>query len=227
MLEAILTYKFRFLAAFFVIFSLTYGVLFALDALPEPPSATDATSETPSPTPVASSSVAVPDSDANSDSKLDVPEPAPPVVEAALPHTLVIDALDRTLDVANPQSRAIADLDAALLESVVRHPDSATLTTEGNVFILGHSSYLPTVRNSAYRALNGIQDLRWGDTLRLRSDDAEHVYRVDRVYEARATDVTVPIADTGAKLTLATCDSFGSIDDRFIVEASRISVHPL
>jgi len=32
--------------------------------------------------------------------------------------------------------------------------------------------------------------------------------------------VTVPIADTGQMLTIATCNSFGSTDDRYIVEAT-------
>jgi sortase (surface protein transpeptidase) len=47
-------------------------------------------------------------------------------------------------------------------------------------------------------------------------------YRVEKVYRARAQDVTVPIADTGNMQTLATCNSFGSVDDRYIVEAKQI-----
>jgi sortase (surface protein transpeptidase) len=110
-----------------------------------------------------------------------LPEPAPVIEEPAsdevvsedpslvtnseLPLTLTIDALDRELSIQNPTSRAIADLDAALLEGVVRHPDSASLGEGGTVFILGHSSYLPIVRNKNYQAFNGLQNLSEGDVI--------------------------------------------------------------
>ena len=92
------------------------------------------------------------------------------------------------------------------------------------MFILGHSSYLPNVFNSNYQAFNGIQNLEWGDTIELKTEDAVYTYRVDKVYQAKAQNVIVPIADTGNMLTLATCNSFGSVDDRYIVEAKRVDV---
>jgi LPXTG-site transpeptidase (sortase) family protein len=142
---------------------------------------------------------------------------------AVLPETLRIPKLDRVVTVLNPASRTIADLDAALLSGVVRHPDSAHLEQLGNVFILGHSSYLPVVRNKNFQAFNGIEQLDWGDTIFITADGVEYEYRVDRVYRARAQEVTVPIAGDEKQLTLATCNSFGSKDDRFIVEASQVA----
>jgi sortase (surface protein transpeptidase) len=172
-----------------------------------------------------------------------VEEPVPPAVPAAapapviesvivtatevpvVPVSLTIPKLGRTVEVRNPVSRTIADLDAALLTGVVRHPDSARLDQEGNVFILGHSSYLPVVTNRNFQAFNGIQNLAWGDVLVVTADDGQqYTYRVERVYRARAQEVVVPIAGTGHRLTLATCNSFGSADDRYIVEAVRLSV---
>jgi LPXTG-site transpeptidase (sortase) family protein len=97
----------------------------------------------------------------------------------------------------------------------------------GNVFILGHSSYLPTVLNKNFQAFNGIQDLAWGDKIEVTSEGYVLTYEVEKVYKAKAADVTIPVADTGARLTLATCNSFGSKDDRFIVEAKRIDVRAL
>jgi LPXTG-site transpeptidase (sortase) family protein len=157
----------------------------------------------------------------------DTATPAPAVVTDALPLTLAIDALDREVTVLNPESSAIADLDAALLSGVVRHPDSATFADTGNMFILGHSSYLPTVRNKNYQAFNGLQNLKAGDVVRLRSASVEYLYTVEKVYKAKAQDVEVPLSGSEARLTLATCNSFGSKDDRYIVEAVLTDEKPL
>jgi LPXTG-site transpeptidase (sortase) family protein len=141
-----------------------------------------------------------------------------------LPTTLYIERLEKTITVLNPRSRTIADLDEALLSGVVRHPDSAHLMQDGNVFILGHSSYLPNVFNENFQAFNGIQNLKWGDTIEVSSGDKTFVYRVEKVFQARAQEVVVPIAGDERLLTLATCNSFGSTDDRYIVEARQVEV---
>ena len=137
------------------------------------------------------------------------------------------EAHHRYFVLVNPESRAVADLDAALLSGVVRHPDSAKLAQNGNVFILGHSSYLPTVMNKNFQAFNGIQQLAWGDTIEVSSGGKVHVFEVEKVFKAQASDLTVPIAGDERRLTLATCNSFGSTDDRFIVEAREIEVRSL
>jgi LPXTG-site transpeptidase (sortase) family protein len=144
--------------------------------------------------------------------------------ERVYPSSLVINTLDRTVAVLNPESRRVADLDAALLEGVVRHPDSAALGEDGTVFLLGHSSYLPNVFNRNFQAFNGIQDLAWGDTIELLAEGVVYEYQVENVYRARAQDVTVPIAGDEPRLVLATCNSFGSVDDRFIVEAKQVAI---
>jgi LPXTG-site transpeptidase (sortase) family protein len=144
-----------------------------------------------------------------------------------LPTSMYIKKLDRTIPILNPSSRAVSDLDTALLEGVVRHPDSAHMAQDGNVFILGHSSYLPSVMNKNFQAFNGIQDLAWGDKIEVTSDNHVLIYEVEKVYKASAEDVTVPVSGTGPRLTLATCNSFGGKDDRFIVEAKRIEVRAL
>jgi LPXTG-site transpeptidase (sortase) family protein len=213
LIDALWVRKVAFLATFFVVFLLSYALLFWLDLLPEPIESesmetTIDESELAIATIVASSSVE------------DTPEPV--ITGPVFPDTIIIDALDREVSVLNPTSRTVSDLDAALLYGVVRHPDSATLEREGTVFVLGHSSYLPTVLNNNFQAFNGIQNLTFGDTIRLMSGDDEYVYRVERVYRAKAQDVTVPIAGDTKRLVLATCNSFGSVDDRYVVEASLV-----
>ena len=224
--------RYRFFGVFFTVLAVTYSFLLIIDFVPEPP---------------ADEVVAHHDTDTlrrenNEEDDLVLADDVvgdmvtsttitTPTPSASPNHTqpirMVIDALDRDITVLNPTSRRVADLDEALRHGAVRHPDAADFAREGNIFILGHSSRLPNVINRNYQIFNGIEDLEWGDIIRVYSEDTEYIYRVDRVYEARASEVTIEIAGTGPRLTLATCDSFGSIDDRFIVEAELQSSRPL
>lgn len=195
--------------------TLTYGFFFAIDFLPEPPKETNGAllaqtgdiSSTTAPQAATTTALSVP--------------------VDPLPVTIVIDSLDKEIPVLNPESRSVSALDTALLSGVVRHPDSADFERTGTIFLLGHSSYLPNVINKNFQAFNGIQDLAWGDIIRLRSSDTEYVYRVDRVYKAKASDAEIAIREGESRLTLATCNSFGSKDDRFVVEASLMSKQAL
>lgn len=155
------------------------------------------------------------------------PEEETEVYVDPLPATIIFDSFEREVAVLNPTSRSVASLDEALLSGVVRHPDSADFANEGTIFLFGHSSYLPNVINKNFQAFNGIQDLVWGDTIRLQSANMEYVYRVDRVYQTKASDAEVAIDRGKPKLTLATCNTFGSKDDRYVVEASLVDSYTL
>lgn len=216
-----------FLGVFFVIVLITYGILFAIDFIPEAPE-----DEARAESDVALVEVGQEfDWFAEYDAKYQEADSGRQgsvlVGDDFLPNEIAFDALGKTVPVLNPTSRSIADLDKALLSGAVRHPDSADFKNTGNIFILAHSSYLPNVFNRNFQAFNGIENLKWGDTIRVRSSEAEYVYRVDRVYEAKASEVEVPVNTGSAKLTLATCNSFGDEEDRFIVEASLVSTKAL
>lgn len=217
-IDDIMANKFHFLAAFFCIFTLSYGILYALDFYPEPIT-TDVADEMEATRAVAEVETTP------------TTTPAAPVatIDAAdtLPLSLTIDALDRTVKVLNPASNSVEALDAALLNGVIRHPDSATFAEEGNMFIMGHSSYLPTVHNRNFQAFNGIQNLKFGDTITLESKNLEYTYKVGKTYKAKASGYTVPIAGKGKTLTLVTCNSFGSTEDRYVVEATLVSTKAL
>lgn len=206
---------------FFVTVFITYTVLYIVDFYPEPV-ADEATVETTSDTDSSPDTT-----EAAGEAEAAAPAPQTEVIiddatVAPLPTMVSIPALDKTITVLNPTSRDITVLDDALLSGVVRHPDSADFSEPGNVFILGHSSYLPNVMNRNFQAFNGIQNLHWGDEIILTSDTHEYVYRVKKVYQAKASEVVVPFTPGEARLTLATCDSFASKDDRFIVEAELL-----
>lgn len=207
--ESSLKQKIRFFACFFVIFTLVYGILFALDWLPEAPDMTSSKSsqiETPEAT---------------------VVEDPVMVASTEYPRMISIPSLGRTVMVYNTASSEVAELDADLLKGVVRHPDSAKLGEDGNIFILGHSSYLPTVFNKNFQAFNGLQNLVWGDTIVIKSDTKEYVYQVKKVYKAKASALTIPVTVDEKRLTLATCNSFGTVDDRHIVEAELVDTRPI
>ncbi len=205
-----------FFFVFVGIVAITYGFFLLIDFLPEKPSAETETAEeivaTPEPEPVKEEPKTL--------------EPAVVSIDP-LPTAIIFDTLEREVRVLNPESDDVQTLDDALLRGVVRHPGSGSFTDVGTIFILGHSSYLPKVNNKNFQAFNGIQKLAWGDTIRLRSSNREYVYAVDRVYEAKASAAEVPIEQGAKKLILATCNSFGTKDDRFIVEATLVSEKPL
>ncbi len=244
MIETIAGAKQRFVMVFVSVLVITYGFLVAIDFVPEPPAAeAESVATTGQDDVVATASDVVAHtaqtevatgSEAARQLGEEVEPLATPTISQqaissreALPVRITIDRLDRTVPVLNPTSRRVADLDAALLGGVVRHPDAADLVRDGNILILGHSSRLPNVVNRNFQAFNDIERLQWGDTIRVFSATHEHIYRVDRVYEARASEVVVPIADTGPRLTLVTCNNFGAIEDRFIVEAEWLSARAL
>jgi LPXTG-site transpeptidase (sortase) family protein len=217
--ELIRVRRVPFLVAFFFAVLVTYAVLFTLDFIPEP--------KDPAEAKTAMNAVAEVAAASSTPAAAEPEKPAPAAVDPD-PIRIIFDSLNgKTVKVQNPESRSVAVLDEALLSGAVRHPDSADLSNPGNIFILGHSSYLPVVYNKNFQAFNGIQDLKWGDTIRLQSSDTEYIYRVQRVYKAKAADVVVPQTPGKAQLTLATCNSFGTKDDRFIVEASLVSSNPL
>lgn len=195
-----------FLAVFFLVMTMGYGFLYLIDFIPEPVKTEESVVE-------------------NTEEASTIIEPVENNQEAIeedsnpLPLSITFESLDRTVTVLNPSSSDIAALDNALLKGVVRHPDSDDLNGPGNILILGHSSYLKNVFNKNYQAFNHIQDLSWGDTIRIKSGDMEYTYKVNRVYKAEASEVNVETGGNEHKLTLVTCNVLGAKEDRYIVEA--------
>lgn len=205
-----------FFLVFFLVILLTYSFLYAIDFIPEPVSEDNASS-----TEVATSTLENNDTSNTSNEGLRV---LPPATVAPQPERIIFDTLNgKAVEVLNPTSDDYSVLDQALLSGVVHHPDSADFANPGNIFILGHSSYLPNVINKNFQAFNGIQKLTWGDTIRLQSADHEYVYQVEKVYQTSASEAVVPATPGEARLTLATCDVFGAKEDRFVVEAKLMS----
>ncbi len=138
------------------------------------------------------------------------------------PTRVIIDKIGVDMPIGNPQTTDAAVLDNALLSGAVRYPGSGLLGEEANMFLFGHSSYLPVVHNPAFRAFNDIQKLKAGDLIRVQSATKEEVYRVSTVQKMNASDAFVSLEKGTKMLTLSTCDSFGKPSERFVVEAAFV-----
>lgn len=201
-LSRVWQHKIGFAAVTLLVFFLSVGTLASLDLLPEPTTKTVVTSS-------------------KSDSVVAAAPSAP-----ELPVRIEIPSIKLVTSIANPDSTDVATLDAALHDGAVRYPTSAKLGDEGNVIVFGHSSYLPIVNNKAYKAFNEIQKLSKDDQIMVVGETTTFVYAVESVRSANAGKDGIPLTVTGSVLTLATCDSFGTPSDRFIVTAQLVESYP-
>lgn len=139
------------------------------------------------------------------------------------PVKIEITKINLSTNVVNPTTAVTEALDKELLKGAVRYPTSAKLGETGNVVLFGHSSYLPVVKNQVYKTFNGIQKLVVGDVVTMYSSDTAYIYKVRSVVEEKADDNTaILLTVSGKVLTLVTCNSFGTKQDRFVVTADFV-----
>ena len=203
-IQEIEKHRVGFSLAFIVIFTLTFVIFAALDVLPDP---TAGWQREHGGEPVANSNAV-----------------------AETPVRIIIDAISLDATVSNPITTDADVLDADLLKGAVRYPTSALLGINGTVLLFGHSSYLPIVRNLAYKTFDDIQKLKSGDEISVYSATKEYRYRVAGVRTANVNDAsqsTVLLPSDARHLTLVTCDSFKTKSDRFVVTADFMGEYSL
>ena len=198
-----MAYPASFAGAFVLLFSLSFVVLAAADALPEPIGNESSNGSGPIITDV-----------------IEVSNPETPV-------RVVAEAIGMDVSVSNPSSTNVNVLDNALLKGAVRYPTTALLGEEGTMLLFGHSSYLPVVYNKAYKAFNNIHKLEDGDIVSVLSDTTEHRFKVTGIRVADATEDVVELSTTGKYLVLVTCDSFTAKTSRFVVTAEFVGTYSL
>lgn len=204
-----------FLVSFLVIFTLSFSVLNTVGFVPEPVDTAERTALNQVVSAKSNPGVTL----TQSDDKW--------VGEDVVPARIVVESVGIDVAVNNPQSRDISVLDESLLSGAVRYPGSGFLDEKSNMFIFGHSSFLPTVNNGNFRAFNNLEKVRTGDLIRVESTDMVNIYRVERVALTSADEALVALSNTEKKLTLSTCNSFGNPGDRYIVEASFVESRAL
>jgi LPXTG-site transpeptidase (sortase) family protein len=153
-------------------------------------------------------------------------QPAP-VLRDTTPVRIVIDTIELDTPILSPESTDIAVLDRALLAGAVRYPNSAHAGERGNMLVFGHSSYLPIVQNEAFQAFNKLDDLTPGDRVAVYSSTHTYTYEVQQVELTRADEAIVNFDTSEPLLTLATCNSFGAKQERWVVQARFINATPL
>lgn len=210
-LQTLISEKKRFVVSFFVIFVLTFSVLNTVGFVPEPIEGKTGAShevvaaENKTPTVTLSQS-----------------ENVAQILGDMVPRRITIDSVGIDVNIENPVSRDIAVLDNALLSGAVRYPGSGYLDDPTNMFIFGHSSHLPVVNNANFQAFNNLEKVKKGDIVSVFSNDAVNTYRVTTVRLVDAEEALVDLTPSGKKLTLATCNNFGSPGDRYLVEAEFV-----
>ncbi len=139
--------------------------------------------------------------------------------ESADPVRIVIPKVGLDAAVLNPLSEDVSTLNSALLGGAVRYPGSGNLESDRNVLIFGHSSALPVIHNQNFKIFNGLKELGLGDEIDLLSKTRGYRYTVLSVRLARADEVRVTFSNDH-ELILSTCNSFGTKEDRYVVEAN-------
>ena len=145
-------------------------------------------------------------------------------IPSSLPSRIVIDEIRVDVVINNPQSRSIDVLDRSLNTGAVRYPSSGLLGDKTNMLLFGHSSFLPIVRNRNFKAFNNLEDLREGSRISIYSETHKFIYEVTSVEEADAENALVVFDSEKRELTLSTCNSFGDLNDRFVVRANLVDV---
>ena len=136
-----------------------------------------------------------------------------------VPVRIVIPKVGIDVHVENPESRDVEVLDQALNKGAVHYPGTGTLEEDANIFLFGHSSFLPNVINKNYQAFNNLSKVTYDDEIFVDSEDTRYVYRVTKVTLAEADEIKVDLRRGVKKLTLSTCNSFGAESERYVVEA--------
>lgn len=206
--QRVTTKKWSFFGVFALAFLGSVYTLGQFDLLPEAPTTPESTALASVNTVIATSTPTVAE-----------------IIE--LPTKIEIAKINLAVDISNPTTTDIAALDKELLAGAVRYPTSAKLGEVGNVVLFGHSSYLPIVKNQAYKAFNGIQKLVRGDVVTVYASGTAYVYQVRSVTKRSIEGAGIPLDVTGRVLTLSTCDSFGATTDRFVVTADFVESHPV
>lgn len=186
----------KFLGIFFLVFFVTATLLHMIDFVPE---GSDENMET------------------NQESTL-----GGAIGTGEVPVSVRIPAVGVDTRINNPEVTDIEVLDDALLSGAVRYPGSALLGDNAPMFLFGHQSQLPVVRNQAFKAFNNLQDLKEGDIISVYSDETEYQYTVRSVTKVLAEEALIPLAEGEQTLVLSTCNSFGDPGERFVVEADFV-----
>ena len=144
-----------------------------------------------------------------------------------LPLTLTAPEVGINTQVYNPDSTSTDVLDSWLTKGAVRYPGSGLPGGTGNVYIFGHSTGFKVVHNQAYKTFVGLDKLQPGDPVYVDSADYQYTYKVQWVKMETADEALVVFNTNENLLTLSTCDTFASKEDRYVMQAQYVGREPI
>ncbi len=147
----------------------------------------------------------------------------PDVTPVSKPTRVIIESIGVDTVVLTPEVADLEVLDTALLSGAVQYPGSPDAGEEGNMLIFGHSSYLPVVKNKAFQAFNKLGTLKPGEEIVVLSDEYRYRYEVKSVRLSRAEDTVIDFTAREPMLTIATCNTFGQKQERWVVTATLVT----
>jgi len=140
-----------------------------------------------------------------------------------LPTKILIPKIALEENILNPDTIENSILEQYLGKGILRYPISGS-AREGNMLILGHSSHLPNIRNTAFKKFNEINKLEPGDQIIVwTKDNKAHIYFVKNVRKVDSTETSINFSSEEPMLTLSTCNTLGKAEERILVEAQKIT----
>lgn len=134
------------------------------------------------------------------------------------PDRIIIDKIDVDSTIQKPQSQLVSVLDNALTKGAVYYPGSGSIEN-GNMLVFGHSTNWQVVRNQAYKTFNGLEKLNANDEITIEADGKTFIYKVQTVALLDENQAEIKLNKTGRYLTIATCNTFGAKQERWVVQA--------
>ncbi len=139
------------------------------------------------------------------------------------PDQIIINKLEISADIQQPNTVNVAELDSYLNKGAVHYPGSGSIEV-GNIFIFGHSADLFTgVQNPAYKVFNNISKLNFGDVIEIVANNKSYFYKVTKIELVNENEALIRFNSEVRKLTISTCNTFGRREDRWVIEAERIN----
>jgi LPXTG-site transpeptidase (sortase) family protein len=134
------------------------------------------------------------------------------------PDRVVISKIGVNTPIEQPNTRNVATLDSLLSRGAVHYPGSGTVE-QGNMFLFGHSTGFQVVQNQAYKTFNDLNKLENGDQISIFADGTEYIYKVSSLRLVNENNGEVRFDQGRRMLTISTCNSFGTKQERWVVEA--------
>jgi len=134
------------------------------------------------------------------------------------PDYIIIKKIGVSSPIGHPSSKTVSVLDKFLKQGAVHYPGSGSIES-GNIFLFGHSSSWQPVQNEAYETFNGLENLEPGDMIELKVGEQSWFYKVTNVKLVNENTALVEFDSSKRTLTISTCNSFGTKEQRWVIEA--------